>query len=119
MSSALEGRFFTTGLPELGSSPGEGNGHLLQYSCLKNPMDRGAWWAAAHGSQRVRHDRATKHSTVSLLDAGAGTNEALCGPPETVTALLISYTPMETIKRSEVSRCQGEGRRTKWSTEGF
>ena len=29
-------------------SPGEGNGNLLQYSCLKNPMDKGAWWAAAH-----------------------------------------------------------------------
>ena len=28
---------------------GEGNGHPLQYSCLENPMDRGAWWAAVHG----------------------------------------------------------------------
>ena len=30
-------------------SPGEGNGNLLQYSCLENPMDREAWWAIAHG----------------------------------------------------------------------
>ena len=30
-------------------SPGEGNGSPLQYSCLGNPMDRGAWWATAHG----------------------------------------------------------------------
>ena len=30
-------------------SAGEGNGNPLQYSCLENPMDRGAWWAAAHG----------------------------------------------------------------------
>ena len=30
-------------IPGLGSSPGEGNGYLLQYSCLENPMDRGAW----------------------------------------------------------------------------
>ena len=29
-------------------SPGEGNGHPLQYSCLENPMDRGAWWARGH-----------------------------------------------------------------------
>ena len=29
--------------------PGEGNGTPLQYSCLENPMDRGAWWAAVHG----------------------------------------------------------------------
>ena len=35
--------------PELGRSPGEGNGNPLQYSCLENPMDRGAWWAAVHG----------------------------------------------------------------------
>ena len=36
-------------IPGLGSSPGEGNGNPLQYSCLKNPMDRGAWQATAHG----------------------------------------------------------------------
>ena len=30
-------------------SPGEGNGHPLEYSCLGNPMDRGAWWATVHG----------------------------------------------------------------------
>ena len=30
-------------------SPGEGNGNLSQYSCLGNPMDRGAWWAIVHG----------------------------------------------------------------------
>ena len=33
----------------LGRSPGEGNGFPLQYSCLKNSMDRGVWWAAVHG----------------------------------------------------------------------
>ena len=32
-------------IPGLGRSPGEGNGYPLQYSCLENPMDRGAWWA--------------------------------------------------------------------------
>ena len=36
-------------IPGLGRSPGEGNGNQLQYSCLRNPMDRGAWWAAVHG----------------------------------------------------------------------
>ena len=39
-----------TGLiPGLGRSPGEGNGNPLQYSCLENSMDRGAWWAIVHG----------------------------------------------------------------------
>ena len=38
-----------TGLvPELGRSPGEGNGNPLEYSCLENSMDRGAWWATVH-----------------------------------------------------------------------
>ena len=35
--------------PGLGRSPGEGNGNPLQYSCLENPMDGGAWWATVHG----------------------------------------------------------------------
>ena len=33
---------------------GEGNGTLLQYSCLENPMDGGAWWAAVHGVAKSR-----------------------------------------------------------------
>ena len=36
-------------LPGLGRSPGGGHGNPLQYSCLENPMDRGAWWATFHG----------------------------------------------------------------------
>ena len=35
--------------PGLGRSPGEGNDNPLQYSCLDNPMDRGAWQATVHG----------------------------------------------------------------------
>ena len=34
---------------ELGRSPAEGHGNPLQYSCLRNPMDRGAWWATIYG----------------------------------------------------------------------
>ena len=36
-------------IPRLGRSPGEGNGNLLQYSCLGNPMDRGAWQTTVDG----------------------------------------------------------------------
>ena len=39
----------TVSIPGSGRSPGEGHGNLLQYSCLENPMDRGAWWATDHG----------------------------------------------------------------------
>ena len=35
-------------IPGKGRFPGEGNGNPLQYPCLENPMDRGAWWAAVH-----------------------------------------------------------------------
>ena len=61
-SPALAGGFFTTeppknppasvevgSIPELGRSPGGGNGNPLQYSCLGNPMDREAWQATVHG----------------------------------------------------------------------
>ena len=47
-------------IPVLGRSPGEGNANPLQYSCLKNPMDRGAWWARVHGIARVGHNLVTK-----------------------------------------------------------
>ena len=36
-------------IPGLGRSPGEGNRNLVQYSCLENSMDRGAWWATNRG----------------------------------------------------------------------
>jgi len=39
----------------LGRSPGEGNGNPLQYLCLENSTDRGAWWAAVHGVTK-RHN---------------------------------------------------------------
>ena len=39
----------TCSIPGLERSPGAGNGNLLQYSCLENPMDRGAWWATVCG----------------------------------------------------------------------
>ena len=41
-------------IPRLGRSPGRGNGNPLQYSCLKKPMDREAWWATVHGVTKSR-----------------------------------------------------------------
>ena len=43
----------------LGRSPGEGNGNPLKYSCLENPVDRGAWRATVHGVTKSGHDRVT------------------------------------------------------------
>ena len=53
-------------IPVSGRSPGEGNGNPLQYSCLENPTDRGAWWATVHGVSRVGHDWVT-NAFASLL----------------------------------------------------
>ena len=41
-------------IPGLGKSPGEVNDNPLQYSCLENPMDGGAWWAIIHGVTESR-----------------------------------------------------------------
>ena len=41
-------------IPRLGRSPGEGNGNPLQYSCLENPMDVGAWYTPVHGVAKSR-----------------------------------------------------------------
>ena len=49
-------------------SPGGGNGDPLQFSCLQNPMDRAAWWAAIHGVTKVGHNWATEHRYMPLTD---------------------------------------------------
>ena len=83
MSPVLSGEFFTTNfpdgsdvkkpacntgdlcsIPELGRSPGEGNGNSLQYSCQENPMDRGAWQALV---PEVTKSDTTEQLTLSLL----------------------------------------------------
>ena len=42
-------------IPVLGRSPGVGNGNLLQYSCLENSMDRGAWWATVCAPEHIEY----------------------------------------------------------------
>ena len=50
-----------TGLiPGWGRSPGEGNGNPLKYSCMENPMDRGAWQATVHRMARVEPNLAAQ-----------------------------------------------------------
>ena len=53
-------------IPGLGRSPGRGHGNLLQYSCLENPMDRGAWWATDHGVTKSWTGQATEHARTEL-----------------------------------------------------
>ena len=55
-------------IPVLGRPPAGGHGNPLQYSCLQNPMDRGAWWATVHGvAKRVGQDLATERQQTVLL----------------------------------------------------
>ena len=49
-------------IPGSGRSPGEGNGYLFQYSCLENPMDRGAWQATVHGVTKSRTRLSDQHT---------------------------------------------------------
>ena len=59
-------------VPGLGRSLGEGNGNPLWYSCLENPMDRGACWATVLGAARVRHDLVTKQEHTLQKRVGGG-----------------------------------------------
>ena len=55
-------------IPGSGRSPGKGNGNPLQYSCLGNRMDRGAWRATVHGVTRVRNDLGGVHTHLGISD---------------------------------------------------
>ena len=71
-------------IPGSGRSPEEGNGNPLQYSCLENPMDRGAWWAIqSMGSQRVGHDWATSLSLSRIQKVSGDLHYLLAKRPAT------------------------------------
>ena len=51
-------------IPRTGRSPGGGHGNSLQYSCLENSIDRGAWWATVHGVAKSWTRLSTQHATL-------------------------------------------------------
>ena len=55
-------------IPGLGSSPGEGNGNPLQYSCLESSMDRGAWLAIIHGVTKSQTRQSTNTVTFTCTE---------------------------------------------------
>ena len=58
--------------PGLGRFPGEENGNPLQYSCLENSMDRGAWWATVHGVAKSQTEQLNKHACLISHKAQGG-----------------------------------------------
>ena len=80
MANAGDARY-PTSVPGSGRAPGEGNGNPLQYSCLENSIDRGAWQVTAMGPQRVERDLVNEHTLgcprqVCLHSPGGWTPEA-------------------------------------------
>ena len=92
-------------IPGLGRSPGEGNGNPLQYSCLENPMDRGAWRATVHGIAKSQTtERLSMHTLTVVLN--------FCTP----------RSGMETTCHSVQAPCFKDGKlkltkRSSWKTE--
>ena len=95
-------------VPGSGRSPGGGHGHPLQYSCLKNPMDRRAWWAMAHRLQRVGHDQINlAHKlTISLISdqirSVAQSCPTLCDPMNRSTPGLPVYHQLPEFTQTHV-----------------
>ena len=54
-------------VPGLRRSSGEGNGNLLQYSCLGNPMERGAWWATVQGVTKSQTQLKNKNNNTATM----------------------------------------------------
>ena len=70
-----------------GRSLGEGNGNPFQYSCLGNPIDRGAWWATVHGVS-VGHKLVTKQQQRGIYDSKQAWKKTCVGPGEKETRVL-------------------------------
>ena len=91
-------------IPGLGRSSGEGNGNPLQYSCLENPMDWGAWWATAHGVAKSRtrlRDFTSLHFKV-LSHSKAGNQPISITVPAPTWAVPIAWSDSHQIIFSDL-----------------
>ena len=82
-------------IPGSGRSPGEGNGYPLQYSCLENPMDRGAWWATVHrvAKNQTQLNSYTWHTGKALWDqASAYSSSFSCTFSQNVVSALVFFS---------------------------
>ena len=67
-------------IPRSGRFPGEGNGNALQYSCLGNSMDRGAWWVIVHGvvKSRALYGESNMETYITICKIGSQWEFAVC-----------------------------------------
>ena len=102
-------------IPGLGRSAGKGNGYPLQYSCLKNPMDRGAWWATDYGV--AKNWPRLSHSHLMIQRCRCVTSQA---GSEQAVPLLLSSLGMLALGRSPPSGTaflpwESQARKAFWS----
>ena len=90
-------------IPGSGRSPGEGNGNPLQYSCLRNPMDRGSWRATVLEDARVGRDLVTKTPAPGLSSDLSGECGSRRGGAGGVSIDQRSFVFMGLIETSDVS----------------
>ena len=74
-----------------GRSPGGGNGNPLQYSCLENSMDRGAWWDTVHGVAESGMPERLTHYIFMLCIFMLHFRQYICGFPGLATCILGNY----------------------------
>ena len=86
-------------IPGSGRSAGEGNGNLLQDSCLENPMDGGTWWATVHGVTKSR----TQLSDFTSLHFYEHTGLARCSRGPYLSCLSVQESPGGELETKIVS----------------
>ena len=90
-----------------GRSPGEGHSNPLQYSCMENPMNRGAWWATVH---RVAQSWAqlkwlTTHAYV-CMEAGSKVRDKNCSPNYPVLILMLEFLKSGVLTKEALDQCR-------------
>ena len=109
---------FVSSIPGSGRSRGVGNGNPLQYSCLENPVDRGAWWATVHGVPKSQTQPSTAQHI--LLDMASLVAQQVKNPfvpvKETQVKSLSWEDPLEKVWQPTLEFLPGElhGQRNLW-----